>query len=80
MLSLHQGNGMQTEYVQCADGRTRFTSGWDKFALHNDLIPGLDVMMMFYTDKRHHVIICMHVLYKNSDPDVPDVQKIQKID
>ena len=63
MLSLHQGNGMQAEFVRCADGRTRFTSGWDHFAMHNDLKPGMDVMMMFYMDNRRRVSIGMHVLF-----------------
>ena len=62
MLSLHQGNGIQAEFVRCADGRTRFTSGWDHFTMYNDLIPGLDVMTMFYMDNRHRVSIGMHVL------------------
>ena len=46
MLLMNQDDWMQDEFVRCADGRPRFTSGWHHFALYYDLVPTLDVIML----------------------------------
>ena len=44
------GGGVQAEYAKCSDGRTRLITGWDQFAIRNNLAPGMDVMMLFYVN------------------------------
>ena len=50
VLSMNQEDGVQADFARCADGRTRFTSGWYQFALHYDLVPGVNVMMFLSMD------------------------------
>ena len=57
------GGGVQAEYARCSDGRTRFITGWDQFAIRNNLAPRMDVLMMFYMNMWPSAMkIVLHVL------------------
>ena len=61
-LSLYGGMIIQAEYAICADGRTRFTSGWDFFVTSSNFAAGLLVLIIFKRNGIQPVSIVFHVL------------------
>ena len=61
-LSMHGGVIVEAQYAICADGRRRFTSGWDSFVTSNKLLAGMVVFILFKRNVAQPVSMVFHVL------------------
>ncbi|CAM0946910.1 unnamed protein product [Alopecurus aequalis] len=62
LLSVMGSAPTEAKYAKCADGRTRFLSGWHEFSRDNNFAAGMVLLMLFQMIDYRTVSILFHVL------------------